>query len=109
MGSFFLILLSHMREGLYELILGSIDRILLLEEGIQLIFLSLSIGVLLHVDGVLEDFGIVHRAPTDEAAVVGERWELVLLYIAMNSLLDVKVFAHLYNLNKTKVKLFRFH
>lgn len=60
MGSFFLILLSHMREGLYELILGSIDRILLLEEGIQLIFLRLSISVLLHVDGVLEDFGIVH-------------------------------------------------
>ncbi len=49
-----------MREGLYELILGSIDRILLLEEGIQLIFLRLSISVLLHVDGVLEDFGIVH-------------------------------------------------
>ena len=64
-----------------------------------------SIGILLHVDGVLEDFGVVHGAPADEAAVVGERWELVLLYVAMNSLLDVKVFAHLYNLNKTKVKL----
>lgn len=67
--------------------------------------MGLSIGVLLHVDGVLENFGIVHRAPPDEAAVIGEGWELVLLYIAMNSLLDVKVFAHLYNLNKTKVKL----
>lgn len=53
----------------------------------------------------MEDFGVVHGAPADEAAVVGERWELVLLYVAMNSLLDVKVFAHLYNLNKTKVKL----
>ena len=72
MGSFFLILLGHVRERLNELILGSIYGILLLEEGVKLIFLCLSIGVLLHVDGVLEDFGIIHGAPANEAAVVGE-------------------------------------
>lgn len=34
--------------------------------------------------------------------MIGERRELVLFDISMNSLLDVKVFAHLlYNLNKT--------
>lgn len=34
MSSLFLNLLSHMREGLHELVLGSIDGVLLLEEGI---------------------------------------------------------------------------
>lgn len=44
----------------------------------------------------MEDFGIVHGAPTYEAAVVGEGGELVLFNVAMNSLLDVEVLAHLF-------------
>lgn len=72
MCSFFLVLLGHMRERFNELILGSIDGIFLLKESIKLIFLCFSIGIFLHVDGVLEDFGIVHGAPADEATVVGE-------------------------------------
>jgi hypothetical protein len=41
--------------------------------------------------------------------MVGERRELVLFDISMNSLLDVKVFAHLlYNLNKTINQLINF-
>jgi len=41
--------------------------------------------------------------------MIGERRELILFDISMNSLLDVKVFAHLlYNLNKTINQLINF-
>lgn len=72
MCSFFLIPISEMREGLNKLILSAIDWVFLLEKGIELVFLGFSISVLLHVDGILEDFGVVHGAPANETAVVGE-------------------------------------
>lgn len=101
MCSLVLSFFSQVRKRLHKLVLSPIDRVPLLEEGIDVIFLGFSGGVLLDVDGVLEDFGVVHGAPADETAVVGEGGELVLLDVAMNSLLDVEVLAHrLYNFNK---------
>lgn len=81
-------------EGLDEFVAGAFYWVLLLEEGVEFVFLGLCGGVLLDVDGVLEHFGVVHGAPADQTAVVGEGWELILLHVAMNSLLDVEVLAH---------------
>lgn len=89
-------LLREVAEGLDELILDPVDGIPLLEERVELVLLGLCRGLLLDVDGVLQNFGIVHGAPADETAVVGEGGELVLFNVAMNSLLDVEVFAHLF-------------
>lgn len=47
----------------------------------------------MQIDGIDEDFGVVHAAPADETPVVGEGGELVVFDIFMNSLFDVKVFA----------------
>lgn len=99
--SLFISLVGQIGKGFHELVLRPIDRIPLLEECINVIFLRFSGGVLLDVDGVLEDFGVVHGAPSDETAMVCEGGELVLLNVTMNSLLDVEVLAHrLYNFNK---------
>ncbi len=95
MSSLFLIFVSEMRERFNKLVLGAIDWVFLLKEGIKLVFLCFSIGVLLHVDGVLKDFRVVHGAPSNQTAMIGEGGELVFLDVAMNSLLDVKVLAHL--------------
>jgi hypothetical protein len=81
------------RERFDKLIFPSVDWVFLLEEGLKLV-LGLFGGVLLHVDGVLEHFGVVHGAPSNERAVVREGGELVLLDVAMHRLLDVEVLAH---------------
>ena len=57
--------------------------------------MSFSRGVLLHVYGILKDFGVVHRAPSYQTAVVAERRELVLFNVAVYCLLDAEVLAHL--------------
>ena len=102
MNAFLINLFAEIGKRFDELILVPINWIFLLEERIEVIFLCLCGGVFLNIDWVLENFWVVHRAPSNETAMIGERRELVLFDISMNSLLDVKVFAHLlYNLNKT--------
>ena len=98
MYSLFITFLCRTRKWFNKLVSSSINRILLLEEGVKFIFRLLG-AIFLHIDGILQDFGVVHRAPSDERSMVGKRWELILLNIAMNSLLNVKILAHyLYNL-----------
>lgn len=50
-------------KRLDELILGAVDRVSLLEETIYVVFLGFGGGVFLSVNGVLQDFWVVHRAP----------------------------------------------
>lgn len=102
MSAFLINFFAEIWKRFDELVLGSIYWIFLLKKCINIVFLRLRGCVFLDVDGVLQDFGVVHWAPSDETSMIGERRELVLFDISMNSLLDVKVFAHLlYNLNKT--------
>lgn len=72
-----------------------------MEKGFQFVFRFVG-GIFLHVDRVLEHFGIVHGAPAHKTAVVGEGGELIFFDVAMHCLLDVEVFAHrfFYNFNK---------
>ena len=102
MNAFLINFFTEIWKRFDELVFGSIYWIFLLKKCINIVFLRLRRCVFLNVDRVLEDFRIVHWAPSDEASMIGERRELILFDISMNSLLDVKVFAHLlYNLNKT--------
>jgi hypothetical protein len=98
MGSFVFISVEVGGERLDKFALAAISRVLLLKESLKLI-IGFFWGIFLDVDGVLEDLRVVHRAPTDKTAMVGKGWELVLLYVAMHSLLDVKVLAHTKNYN----------
>lgn len=76
-----------------ELRLGPIDWIFLLEEGLQLIF-RFFICFFLDIDWVLQHLRVVHGAPAYQAAMVGERGELIFLYIAMYGLLNIEALAH---------------
>jgi hypothetical protein len=97
--SFAFVAVGVVREGSDELVPAPFVWTFLLKEGLQLV-LGVVGCIFLHVDGVLQNFGVVHGAPADETAMVGEGWELVALDVAMYGLLDVEVLAHMYNFNK---------
>ena len=88
-------------EWLDKLILLPIDRIFLLENGVQIVKPFLwQTSLFLHINWIDQHFGIVHAAPTDHAAVISKRRKLMLLYILIDCLFDVEVFAHLLCLGK---------
>jgi len=58
--------------------------------------LRLGGSIFLNVNGVLQHLRVIHGAPTDQAPMIGEGWKLIFFNVAMNSLLNVEVFAHLF-------------
>ena len=86
-------ILRETSEGLDELDFVSVFRLLLLENMIEVVlaFLVFRFG---GVDGIHEYLGVVHGAPANKAPVVVEGLELVLLDVAIDGLLDVKIALH---------------
>lgn len=77
-------------KGLDKLQLLPLFGRLRLKQMFEVVVTLLVLG-LGHVDRVDEDFGVVHGAPADEAAVVAEGRELVLLDVAVHRLFYVEV------------------
>ena len=89
-----IVLLPDSAERLDELHFVPVLGLLLLEDVVEVVVPLLVLG-LGGVDGVHDHFGVVHGAPADQAAVVVEGLELVLLDVPVDGFLDVELLLHL--------------
>lgn len=78
----------------------TINWVFLLEHGINVVFFLIwNIRLFLHIDWINEHLRIVHGAPSNHTAMIGEGRKLISFYVLVDGLFYVKATAHKCNLN----------
>lgn len=87
-------LFAQFGKRLIKLNLISVLWLFLLEDVVQII-VPLFVIRLSGIDGVHNNFGVIHCAPANQTPVVVEGLELVLLNVPVHCLLDIELLLHL--------------